>query len=564
MADGKFLADVFDFEGTVGIVRLDQVERFLQIIFFGERIDDDKRPSIYISYFNGGYGREWLDKIVGEYNAERTDNKYKITIRASKDEFNVILSQLQSGTAIYDMFITNSYMYKMIDAGLVEDISDVWDSTPAGSDRSIRAMMTSGEDYAIGYGDGKGGIYALPVYEGIRGFVYDHELFKKFGLLYNDAGQFIASPDETLSAGKDGEHGTYDDGHPMTEAQWEAMVLKATQTLGYAFNYSGKFSVYVNDIYDMIAAQYDGVDAYMLNYSYDGKYDFDNDGVLEEGEEITVENGYRVAEMRGKKKALEFLDQYLACKDAALGITNTYTYPQSSALSYSHTNAQSDFISFTAKNNPGDKKIGMLVEGDWWENESKIVFEELESLGYEDYAFRTHEYRFMTLPYFEGQKEEGSVYAVADSTYIGLKKQTDAEKEAICKDFLTYMFQPKYIQNFSVNTGGVMPYDVELTEEQEAQLSPFSRDFFALYHDPANKFINPQLYQNMYLPIRAGLPQTTSTQIGSDSYYIIMNGLYYYSAKSTFRNVCKYDHRATGKRADRRQTSCFQKGGNLE
>ena len=242
--DAKLLAHCNGLSGK-RLVRLDQVERFLQIIFFGERIDDDKRPSIYISYFNGGYGREWLDKIVGEYNAERTDNKYKTTIRASKDEFNVILSQLQSGTAIYDMFITNSYMYKMIDAGLVEDISDVWDSTPAGSDRSIRNMMTGSENYAVGYGDGKGGIYALPVYEGIRGFVYDHELFKKFGLLYNDAGQFIASPDETLSAGKDGEHGTYDDGHPMTEAQWEAMVLKATQTLGYAFNYSGKFSVYV-------------------------------------------------------------------------------------------------------------------------------------------------------------------------------------------------------------------------------------------------------------------------------------------------------------------------------
>ena len=97
--------------------------------------------------------------------------------------------------------------------------------------------------------------------------------------------------------------------------------------------------------------------------------------------------------------------------------------------------------------------------------------------------------------------------------------------------YLRKPHQPKYIQNFTVNTGGVLPYDVELTEDQLAQLSPFSRNFFALYHDPENTFINPQLYQNMYLPIRAGLPQTTSTEIGTDSYYIIMNGLYYYSAE---------------------------------
>ena len=497
----------------------------------GKRIeDDDKRPSIYISLFNGGYGREWLDKIVNEYNAEKTENKYKLTVRATKDEFNTILSNLQSGTAIYDLFITNSYMYKMIDAGVVEDIRDVWDSTPAGSEKTIREMMSDPESYAQGYGDGKGGIYALPLYEGVRGFVYDHELFLKYGLLYNDAGQFITSPTETLSKGKDGKAGTYDDGHPETEAQWEAMALKAAQVLGYAFNYSGKFSNYVNEIYEMIAAQYDGVDAYMLNYTYDGQYDFDNDGVLEEGEEITVENGYRLAEMRGKKKALEFLDKYLACKDKELGIVNPYTYPSASTLSYSHTDAQTDFIAFTAKNQ--DRKIGMLVEGDWWENESKMVFEDLvNDFGYTDYAFRTNDYRFMTLPYFDGQKEEGSVYVVADSTYIGLRKQADDEKKAICKDFLTYMFQPKYIQNFTVNTGGVLPYDVELTEDQLAQLSPFSRNFFALYHDPENTFINPQLYQNMYLPIRAGLPQTTSTEIGTDSYYIIMNGLYYYSAE---------------------------------
>lgn len=507
--------------------------------------DDDKRPSIYISLFNGGYGREWLDTIVNDYNAEKQENKYKITIRASKDEFNTILSNLQSGTAIYDMFLTNSYVYKMIDANLLEDISDVWDSTPAGSDETIRGMMTGAEDYAIAYSDGKGGLYALPIQESVRGFVYDHELFLQYGLLYNDAGQFISSPTEKLSDGKDCKSGTYDDGQPETEAQWEAMARKAYQTLGYAFIYSGKFSNYLNDIYEMIAAQYDGVDAYMLNYTYDGQYDFDNDGVLgedenhdnddvtEEDETITIENGYRVAEMRGKLKALEFMDKYLACKDADLGITNPYTDPRAGNLSYSHTDAQTDFISKTAKNEK--TKIGMLVEGDWWENESKMVFDDLKNeLGYDDYAFRTHEYRFMTLPYFDGQKEEGSVYTIADNMYIGLKKQTDPEKEAICKDFMTYMFQPKYIQNFTVATGGVMPYDVELTEEQEAQLSPFSKNFLELYHDPANKFINPQLYQNKYTAIRAGLPLPTETEIGPDSYYIVMSGLYYYSAQEYY------------------------------
>ena len=47
----------------------------------GEKIiDDDKRPAIYVSVFNGGYGIEWLEKMVKDYNAEHPENKYKMAL----------------------------------------------------------------------------------------------------------------------------------------------------------------------------------------------------------------------------------------------------------------------------------------------------------------------------------------------------------------------------------------------------------------------------------------------------------------------------------------------------
>lgn len=487
-----------------------------------ENQTEDKRPSIYLSLFNGGYGRVWLDQIVNDYNAAHPENEYKITVRASKDEFNTIYNQLTAGTAVYDMAFTNAYAYKMIDANLLEDISSVWDSKPEGSDKTVRQMMIDSENYAEAYKGDNGGLYALPWYESVRSFVYDHELFLQYGLLFGQDGNLITDPAQPLSVGKDGVAGTYDDGHPETEAQWELMSTMATNMLGYAFNYSGKFSVYLNEIFHMISAQYDGVDKFMLNYTFDGTYDFgDGNGETE----ITLENGYRVTEMKGKKVALEFMDKYLACKDTMLGITNKYTYPNASTLSYSHTDAQSDFIVFTARNKT--EKIGMLVEGDWWENESKMVFKDLAEIGYTDYDFRKHEYRFMTLPRFNNQKEEGNVYVVPDNNYLVLKKQTNATKRDICKDFMTHALQPKYVQNFTVEAGGVMPYDVELTTEQKAKLSPFTKNFLELYRDRENnKFINIQQLQNRSMTQRGGLAVGTS----NGEHYVVINGLYYYSA----------------------------------
>ena len=483
--------------------------------------NEDNRNTIFISVFNGGYGRAWLDAIVSDYNTEHPENQYKISVRASKDEAATIKAQLESKSAVYDMFII-SEPEQFMGTGLLEPITDVWDSKPAGSDRTIRQMMISEDEYADGYGDGKGEVYALPMVEGIFGFVYDHELFLKYGLLFNEQGTFITSATETLSKGKDGKANTYDDGHPETEAQWDAMVALATQKLGYAFNYTGKFASYLNDTYEMLAAQYDGVDKYMINYTYDGTYDF-GDGKGET--KITMENGYRVAEMKGHKFALEFMDKYLACKDTTLGITNPYTYPSSSTLSYSHEDAQTDFISFTAQNKK--QKIGMLLEGAWWENEAKGFFDELEEANYSDYTFRTHDYRFMTLPKFDGQADDANVYSIADNMFLALKKQTDAEKSSICKDFMTYMLQPKYIQDYTVRTGGIRPYDVELTTEQKAGLSPFVKSSLELYYDKENnKFIKPALSRARSLPIRSGVARPG----GTTGYWIVINGLYYMNA----------------------------------
>ena len=52
----------------------------------------------------------------------------------------------------------------------------------------------------------------------MNGFVYDHEIF------YNKGYLFTQADGETLTVGKDGKAGTYDDGQPTTIAEWDIMI----------------------------------------------------------------------------------------------------------------------------------------------------------------------------------------------------------------------------------------------------------------------------------------------------------------------------------------------------
>ncbi len=490
---------------------------------------NDKRPSMFISVFNGGYGRKWLDKIVNEYNQSHPENKYKIVVNANKDEFNSILNKLASGTFNNDMFITNLYAYKLIDNKYVEDISAIWDYDPDNNGSTLRQTMYSAETYAQAFGDGEGGLYALPINESLQGFVYDHDVFLKYGLLYNEDGDFTTSASD-LSKGKDGIAGTYDDGHPQTEAQWLDMCEKAKNMLGYAITYSGKFQVYLNQLFYQVFAQVDGVEAFEMNYDFQGTYDFGDGPVT-----ITHDNGYLLADMRGKAKALQFLDTYTAAKDTAKFTANKYTDPRSGALGYSHTDAQNDYLIDNADG--ASRRSAMLWEGDWWENEAKTTF---NALAEEDsaYAFRTRNYKFMTLPLFDNQVAEGNVWNIADNMYICVKKQTDSEKKDICMDFLKFFFQDKYIQNYTVETGGLMPYDVALTAEQEAQLSPFAKNMREIYFDRThNEFINVNLATNIYDERKSDAFPSFNMVPGD---YVVNNILYYRSAATALQEMTDY------------------------
>lgn len=533
-------------------------------------VDNDKRKTITVSTFNGGYGRAWLDYIVKEYNGLKNEdgspkNKYKVVVRASKDEFEATVKPaIISGSADYDIFYSNGGVYTLIDGNYLEPIDDVWNSKPDGT-RTLKEMTFGADDYETAYSGTPGTpqdghIYAVPQQESIRTFVYDHKLFLDNELLIQseDADGTItawASSEDELSVGKDGIRGTYDDGHPVHEKAWKTMCAKIYSVLGSVTLSTKTFGMYTNTLANMVAAQYDGVDNFRKLFTLEGTYDF---GTTYEGGDpelqgvqpfSTVEDashkydhGYIAQRMIGLKKGITFLDDYVAYKKSKGN--NQYAHKDSNQVGLGTIDAQNTFLLNTAITKTN--RVGFLVEGDWWENEAKTTFDAIENkLKDGNYKFRTHDYRFMTMPYFDGQYEEDgnkyNVYDIAENMYMALIKSRVAgneEKKAACKDFMTFTYKEKYIRSYTVLSGGVTPFDVELTEEDKAQLSPFTRHFIELYKDRThNKFINTMLYKNMYLTARGGLASVYSTKIGSQGYYMICNGLYDHTVDQYFNGM---------------------------
>lgn len=508
---------------------------------------NDKRPSVMIKGFNGGYGIDWLKTMAREFNAENPESPYKVTVMDAKDTFETISAEVATNVQSYDMFMSNGDIHTLIDRNLLEDISSVWQSTPIGSTETMEQMLENEDLYSKAYGRGTKR-YAIPWQESIRTLVYDHEVFMRYGFLLKKGStkenyQFVTSKTDELSVGKDGVEGTYDDGHPETEEQWAAMYQKILTSGLYGVMYTGENSWYTNDLYYMIMAQYDG-DAYNLHYTMDDGYDFDGDGTIEEDEkggydfdgDGTIENdeklpeyGYKLMSMGGAQKAVNFMDEYFGIKE---GETSKKVTIDSTYLGYSHKDAQTDFVYNMVKGS--GTRAAFLVEGDWWENEARLTFEAITKAKYEGYDFRTHDYRFMTLPIFEGQKGTGNTYVLGDSMYIAVVARSSSDKKAVCKEFLKFVMQPKYIRYFTVASGGVMPYDVEFETEDYAQMSPFTKSFLSLYHDPRNTIIRTTVLDVASDWRKSGGHSTTST---GKSDWVILNSLYKYTASTVYTDI---------------------------
>lgn len=247
-------------------------------------------------------------------------------------------------------------------------------------------------------------------------------------------------------------------------------------------------------------ANYEGKEDAMLNYTLNSQNETtevitgfsETNNPIVENVSITERNAYLLKQQSGRYYALKFLERILS--DSA------YYHPFSmNNDTFSHTDAQEEFIFSSLENNP----IAMLIDGTWWENEANDSGAIARSINtYSDRA-KNRNYGFMPLPKkVTGRvnENEGSRVVVTDyiSSFCGINANIKNERKELAKLFVQYCYTDESLQAFTVETGISKGVEYELGANDLAKMTKFTQNVWELRknadvvypHSSNNLFIN--------------------------------------------------------------------------
>lgn len=508
--------------------------------------ESDGRIPVTISVNNGGYGTEWVSEAAKEFNLKQED--YRIAIKPEKTGPSEIYVNIKANNNADAYFTTSVNFQQGYAEGYFEDLSDILETQLEGENRKIGDKIQNKENWteAVSY---KGeGFYALPYADSLLGFVFDYDMFEENnwlifaenspsvkseltaqGIIFEesgtrlkfvsssaavnyDAGDFIASP------GRDGKYGTYDDGQPDTLSEWSQMINKITAASKKSFIWTGRYENYCDEIFMGVFAQLVGIDNYLAYINYDSK---GKQVTLADGTQtaIDIDSGYLAGSMAGIKETFEFVNTYMN--------NATYYHPASTQNGTAHKDAQNHYL-LGVNGSSGSTPTAMLVEGVWWENEAKTMFNTLYNQGNSDMKYGTRDFRYMFYPHLTGSKgidgeSGGSVICSKDNGGIVVCKSNDTKKVQIAKDFIAFTLSDEWLAKFTVMTGAIRPYSYSLSAEQQSTLTKFSKTVMDIYGDSENvHIIKPQI-EFAKTPVRFA----TSLVEPSDFFPMTLDGVVY-------------------------------------
>lgn len=456
----------------------------------GGELADPNRTQLYVGVYSGGFGHEWLTEGKRRYEALHPD--VQIMIEVKKDEFkdDKLPSQIQAYSN--DLYFTSAlyYYFRDGDTWLLEDITDVvTQDNKYGS--SLQSRMWADQERFYNYGkdeagNGKDKFYAVPFGGTLNGLNYDVDLFEEKGYFYDDNGNFTTGLVENgateKSAGRDGIKGTYDDGTPVTFADFENLLYKMAMDKVTPFIWSNLLSYVFNTLTSMWA-DYEGKENFEKAMALEGDtltlYDFSKDNFEEAMAStdataaMTYENGYLINNMKGKAAALKL---------AELIIGNQDFYDERSGFSNCDFMTAQRYLLESKKMSEIDataKRIAFILDGGYWHNESK-GYNDLHTQQYlPEYCGEdadgnfVNERRFSVMPFpvVDGGQTEKATYTSA-SNFCGFIRK-NAKQPEIAKDFLQFMLSDEMLKVTPGVSGYNMYYTTTLSADEVAELPYF-------------------------------------------------------------------------------------------
>jgi len=490
----------------------------------GQKIDKNK-TQIYINVYNGGTGTQWITDEAIEYNKKL--DKYQIYINEEKRNANFIIEEVNAASGIASAYFSvDTAFQELIYGDKLVDLTPLLEKTVEGETRKIGDKLKNAESWSELASKNGQGCYLLPYSDSVGGLVFDYKDFVDKGWLNyangkdaavtdalaaqgieftNNNGKLFyvgggdvnyAEGDRILTAGKDGKFGTYDDGQPQTIEEWNTMFGKIKSKDGSKpIIFPGEYPNYTGMVQNAFFAQYAGVEAFE-NY-----FAFDSDGkqvVMRDGskEVITIENGYKYFGMKEIYDTVSFMSTYFASENLHSS-TNDNSDHRAAQRTYLYSPVSDGKIPYAA----------MICEGIWWENEARQTFKLANDQSAKgDRGFGMRDYRYMLLPYIEGQKGidgngGGSVLAGQDTGSFFVVKEKNAEKTEILIDFLAQTLSDRCLESFTAETGVIRAFDYEISDEKLAGMTPFARNVWQMYNDTENIAVVRPFQERIKAPV---------------------------------------------------------------
>ena len=454
---------------------------------------DPTKTYLHIGNYNGGLGDAWLEEVAENYMELHDD--VKIVINNDKDRFADATLQAQIDTYGNDVYFVNAITYSnFVAKGLAADITDVVTTDIDGEEKTIEEKLNATLRDYYDYDKSESGkkFYAVPFHDSVFGTVYDVDLFEGLVdgrqegdvLYFNTNGKLICDDpsNTTKSAGPNGQTGDYDDGLPATYSQWKTLVDTMDDLSITPYMWTAEYPYYRYRWLTSIWADYEGKKDFDINMSFDGEYTFDGDS---EPTEITVENAYLLQKQQGKKYALDYAE-YI--------ISNGLYSANPFATTNTHVEAQKTYLRSVV--DTSIQRIGMIMEGAWWENEAKDYFGTMASRYGNSYAYGTRRFGFMPTPKSDDGKSDTGTTLISSTANSAVFIHAKTQVMDLAKDFLKFAHSDESLRTFTRVTGGIRPFDYELTEDDENKMSYFAKNVWEIYHDEATEISYVTIYNH--------------------------------------------------------------------
>ena len=455
----------------------------------GKDIDETK-TQLNINHYNGGFGDQWLEKAIQDFQEEYEDFSFEegktgIQIWPSSGKLSGSSLMDQAKYLQDHIFISQAITYRdFVSTGVCLDITDVMtdELTSWGDEKKIvdgqtvdstielklqpeqKEFMNLGTEANPQY-------YAIPHYFGTNGITYDVEIFNQYKLFFDQNGNMTKKNTDTgLSLGGDGIANTPDDGLPATYEQFFKLCNRLKNQLGITpIIWSGQYQFYSNYLLSALAAEANGYDGHMLTQTLSGVsknniVSYSDDGVVTESKTISSKDEqYLVYNQAGYYYALQFMKEI---------IDKEYYHENSFIGGFTHTDTQDEFI--MSNREPSMDPIAMIVEGNWWENEADTTFNTMDGT-YPNSSRTERQFGYMPLPKPNEEYIGNHTMLECNTSYMFINANISDNMKLAAKMFLKYINTDVKLREFSVisNTPKALKY--ELKSEDLAKMSPFGR-----------------------------------------------------------------------------------------